>query len=200
MARFSSTILSFILKIFLIVSWCLLVCAFLLSFWLTIWPNSLSDANTFGVWQLLNRNQITRSISPIGIVLIILSVFSFLFSIILQSIAKRAKFTIGSKNQILGYFSSINFSVIVFTIFAFVGTMDFGKSLAGLNSNYLLFKSLDNLKQQNAFPILNGATWVYWILFIFGLISAITIVFSTIMLLLRALFSRTRDKNINVNA
>lgn len=199
MARFSSTILSFILKIFLIVSWCLLVCSFLLSFWLTIWPNSLSDANTFGVWQL-NGNQTTRSISPIGIVLIILSVFSFLFSIILQSIAKRAKFTIGSKNQILGYFSSVNFSVIVFTIFAFIGTMHFNRLYAGLD-NYLLFKNLNNLiGSQNTFPILNGATWVYWILFIFGLISAITIVFSTIMLLLRALFSRTRDKNINVNA
>lgn len=199
MARFSSTILSLILKIFLIVSWCLLVCAFLLSFWLTIWPNSLSDANTFGVWKL-NGNQITRSISPIGIVLIILSVFSFIFSIILQSITKRAKFTIGSKNQILGYFSSVNFPVIVFTIFAFVGTMQFSNLHAGLN-NYLLFNNLSNLiGSQNTFPILHGETWVYWILFIFGLISAITIVFSTIMLILRALFSRTRDKNVNVNA
>ena len=194
MARFSSTILSLILKIFLIVSWCLLVCAFLLSLWLTIWPNSLSDNTTFGVWKISN-GEVTRSIAPIGILLIAISVFSFLFSIILQSITKKANFTIGSKNQILGYFSSLNFAVIVFTIFAFVGTMRFPYELNVGLSNNLLFKNY--LSSPRIFPIGNGATWVYWILFVFGIISAITTVISTIMLLLRALFSRTHDKNIS---
>lgn len=196
MARFSSTILSLILKIFLIVSWCLLVCAFLLSLWLTIWPNSLSDGTTFGVWKIDGSGNTTRSIAPIGILLIAISVFSFLFSIILQSITKKANFTIGSKNQILGYFSSLNFAVIVFTIFAFVGTMRFNNLYVGLN-NYLLFDNIKSLSSPRIFPIGHGATWVYWILFVFGIISAITTVISTIMLLLRALFSRTHDKNIS---
>ena len=198
MARFSSTILSLILKIFLIVSWCLLVCAFLLSLWLTIWPNSLSDGTTtFGVWKINNNGEATRSIAPIGILLIAISVFSFLFSIILQSIAKKANFTIGSKNQILGYFSSLNFAVIVFTIFAFVGTMRFNYQLNVGLKNYLLFNDIKYLSSPRIFPIGHGATWVYWILFVFGIISAITTVISTIMLLLRALFSRTHDKNIS---
>ena len=145
MARFSSTILSLILKIFLIVSWCLLVCAFLLSLWLTIWPNSLSDNTTFGVWKISN-GEVTRSIAPIGILLIAISVFSFLFSIILQSIAKKANFTIGSKNQILGYFSSLNFAVIVFTVFAFVGTMKFDYELNVGLKNYLLFYSYPSFR------------------------------------------------------
>ena len=64
-------------------------------------------------------------------------------------------------------------------------------------SNNLLFKNIGNLSSPGKFPIGNGATWVYWILFVFGIISAITTVISTIMLLLRALFSRTHDKNIS---
>ncbi len=206
-AKFSSKIFSVFLRILLIISWILLVCSFVVSALLTIWPNMTVNAEgidqpIFGVWKISN-NQITTQLSWLGILLICLAGVAILFSIIVQLCAKRAKFKIGTKNQMIGYFSSINFPLIAFVVFAFIGTYHFNSltTIPGVKSVHSLFitsQGVTKFLQSSSFPLsvnlISSVTWVYWIFLIFSFISAIGVAFTTIKLILRAIFSRTFDK------
>ena len=206
-AKFSSKIFSVFLRILLIIAWILLVCSFVVSALLTIWPNMTVNAEgidqpIFGVWKISN-NQITTQLSWLGILLICLAGVAVLFSLIVQLCAKKAKFKIGTRNQMIGYFSSINFPLIVFVVFAFIGTCHFDSltGIPGVNSVQSLFittQGASKLLQSSSFPLsanlIGSVTWVYWIFLVFSFISAIGAMFTTIKLILRAIFSRTFDK------
>lgn len=206
-AKFSSKIFSVFLRILLVIAWILLVCSFIVSALLTIWPNMTVNAEgidqpIFGVWKISN-NQITTQLSWLGILLICLAGVAILFSLIVQLCAKKAKFKIGTRNQMIGYFSSINFPLIVFVVFAFIGTCHFDSltEIPGVKSVQSLFittEGVTKLLQSSSFPLsvnlIGSVTWVYWIFLVFSFISAIGIMFTTIKLILRAIFSRTFDK------
>lgn len=207
-AKFSSKIFSVFLRILLIASWVLLVCSFIVSALLTIWPNMTVNAEgidqpIFGVWQI-SKGQITTELSWLGILVICLASIAILFSFIVQACAKKAKFKIGTRNQMIGYFSSINFPLIVFTVFAFIGTHHFNSLTeiplvnGSVQSLFLTTQGATKLLQSGSFPLtpnlLSSVTWVYWIFLVFSFISAIGIAFTTIKLILRAVFSRTFDK------
>lgn len=206
-AKFSSKIFSVFLRILLIASWILLVCSFIVSALLTIWPNMTVNAEEidqpiFGVWKI-SKGQITTELSWLGILVICLASIAILFSLIIQLCAKKAKFKIGTRNQMIGYFSSINFPLIVFVVFAFIGTYHFNSlteipGVKSVQSLFLTTQGATKLLQSGSFPLsanlISSVTWVYWIFLVFSFISAIGITFTTIKLILRAIFSRTFDK------
>lgn len=206
-AKFSSKIFSVFLRILLIASWILLVCSFIVSALLTIWPNMTVNAEgidqpIFGVWKI-SKGQITTELSWLGILVICLASIAILFSLIIQLCAKKAKFKIGTRNQMIGYFSSINFPLIVFVVFAFIGTYHFNSlteilGVKSVQSLFLTTQGATKLLQSGSFPLsanlISSVTWVYWIFLVFSFISAIGITFTTIKLILRAIFSRTFDK------
>lgn len=207
-AKFKSRLLSVFTRIFLLTSWAMLVCALIISIILTLWPNILSSeySGTFGVWRT-TKNKITTNISGIGIFLIIFSSVSVVFSMIIQFITKKSKFKIGKNNQILGYFSSITFPLVVFTVFAFVGSMKFNSlnlpGISKIESQSLLYTTtgLKSLINNSVFPLKNNihgtVTWIWWLFFVFAIISSIGVVFTTVKLIIRALFNKTHDKENN---
>lgn len=210
-ASFSSRFSSLFIRIFLLVSWVLLVFAFVFATMLAVYPNAeiwseINDGNSFGVWKLTN-NTIRGGfdgISIIGWVLLAFVTFSIIFSGIIILISKKVKFKIGTNNQILGYFSSIALPLIACTVFAFVGSLPI-PSLTSLpihgtvQSLFYTPSGFASLVRNSSFPlavtITGGITFVYWIILAFAAVSAIGVVFTTIKMLFRALLSRTHDKN-----
>lgn len=207
-AKFSSKFLSLFLRVLLVASWSLLVASFALAAIITIWPNFTVNAigldePIFGVWKIYGNN-ISTDISWLGWLLIGVSSISFLFSIILQIIARKAKFKIGTRNQLIGYFSAINFPLIIFVVFAFIGTYQFNglNSIPGVASVHSIFLTTNGaaaLAKTSSFPLANGllstVTWIYWIFLILAFIFTLTVIFTTVKIVLRAMFSRTFDKN-----
>lgn len=213
MAKLSSTIGSFFLRIFLIISFALLVAVFAASALLTIWPNitTAADNSYFGVWvktvtttENTSVATITANISWIGWTLIGVAIFALVLAALVQIIGRRTKFTIGSKNQIMGYFSSVIIPVIIYVVFAFVGNYKFANlTVPGYTGKLdsMLFASTSNLVNNATFPLLINisiATWVWWIFFIVGLVCVINIAITTIKMIFRAVFSRTYDKKYTV--
>lgn len=203
-AAMSSRISSIFIRIFLIVSWALLILSLAFSMLLTIWPNIWSNElpGSFGVWKL-NKNSITTSLSDIGIFLICISSIAIVFSLAIQFIMKKIKFKIGKNNQVLGYFSSIVFPLILFVIFAFIGSVNFPTlKVPGITYNYSLFYTpagFNALINRIDFPLtikLDSTTWIWWLFFIFSFFTILGVSFTTIKIVIRTLFSKTHDKEV----
>lgn len=203
-ATMGSRIGSLFIRIFLIASWALLILSLALAMLLTIWPNiwNNEEIGSFGVWKL-SKNTLTTSLSNIGIFLICISSVAIVFSMIIQLIMKKVKFKIGKNNQVLGYFSSIAFPLIVFVVFAFVGSMNFPSlKVPGIASNYSLFYTPAGfalLIKNASFPLavrIDTTTWIWWIFLIFGFFTVIGVLFTTIKIIIKTLFSKTHAKDV----
>lgn len=212
MAKLSSTVCSFFLRIFLIISFALLVAVFAASALLTIWPNvtTAADNSYFGVWVKNAATTeggtatITANISWIGWTLIGVAIFALVLAALVQIIGRRTKFTIGTRNQIMGYFSSVIIPVVIYLVFAFVGNYKFANlTVPGYSGSLdsMLFASTSKLVSNSNFPLLINisiATWVWWIFFVVGLVCVINIAITTIKMIFRAVFSKTYDKKYTV--
>lgn len=209
MAKLSSTVCSFFLRIFLLVSFALLVAVFGASALLTIWPNIATSADNsyFGVWSKTvtttesgTTATITSNVSWIGWTLVGIAIFALILAAVVQVIGRRTKFTIGSRNQIMGYFSSVILPVIIYVVFAFVGSYKFNNlTVPGYSGTLdsMLFASTSVIATNPTFPLLisiTAGTWVWWIFFIVAIICAFNIAFTTIKMIFRAVFSKTYDR------
>lgn len=210
MAKLKSQVGSLFLRIFLIISWVLLVAVFVAAALLTIWPNitqsaAVNNSSLFGVWLKTTSGEtttISTNLSWIGWTLIGVTVFALIFTTIIQIIGRHAKFSIGSRNQIMGYFSTVIIPVVIYVVFAFVGTYPF-KSLTvpGYGTvNTMFYVTNTALIGNSTFPLLisinmlQTMTWVWWIFLIISFVCLINIGFSTIKMIFRAVFSKTHEK------
>lgn len=196
-SKLSSKFSGLFIKIFLIISWALLLLTLALAILMTIYPNILGNG-TFGVWATQN----TTNFSTLGYVLLIGGSVSIVFSFIIQAIAKSRKFTIGKSNRVISYFSTIMFPTIIMSVMAFVGTLTInGLVVPGApstaNLNTLLFYQLNLNSTTFPWQFMTTSTWVWLIMVIFTGISAISVAFTTIKFLFRILFNGTHDK-VNV--
>lgn len=208
MAKLSSTICSFFLRIFLVFSFGLLIAVFGASALLTIWPNITTTADNyyFGVWSKIASTTeggifaITANVSWIGWTLVGVAAFALILAALVQFIGRRIKFTIGSRNQIMGYFSCVIFPVVIYVVFAFVGTYKFTNlNVPGYSGalDCMLFASTSSLAANSNFPLLISLTvptWIWWIFFVVALISTFSVAVTTIKMIFRAIFSKTYDR------
>ena len=196
-SKLSSKFFGLFVKIFLIISWALLLLTLTLAILMTIYPNLLGNG-TFGVWT----DTKTNNFSQLGWVLLIGGSVSVVFSFIIQAIAKSVKFTIGKSNRVISYFSTIMFPTIILLVMAFVGTMNInGLVIPGrpssANLSTLLFYQLNINTKNFPWQLMTTSTWVWLIMVVFTGVSIITVTFTTIKFLFRILFNGTHDK-VNV--
>lgn len=196
-SKLSSKFSGLFIKIFLIISWALLLLTLALAILMTIYPNILGNG-TFGVWAAQN----TTNFSTLGYVLLIGGGVSIVFSFIIQAIAKSRKFTIGKSNKVISYFSTIMFPTIIMSVMAFVGTLNINGLVvpgapSSANLNTLLFYQLNVNSTTFPWQFMTTSTWVWLIMIIFTGVSAISVTFTTIKFLFRILFNGTHDK-VNV--